>query len=34
MRDSLKKLAWFMANWAMSVIAILIVGYGIRWVIA
>ncbi len=34
MRDSLKKLAWFVAIWAMSVIAILIVGYAIRMVIA
>lgn len=34
MPDRLKKLAWFVAIWAMSVVAILIVGYAIRLVIA
>lgn len=34
MATRMKKLAWFAAIWAMSVIAILIVGYTIRLVIA
>ena len=34
MSPNLKKMAWFVAIWAMSVVAILIVGYAIRLVIA
>jgi hypothetical protein len=34
MASTLKKLAWFVAIWAMSVVALLIVGYTIRIVIA
>jgi len=34
MADRIRKLAWFVAIWAMSVVAILMVGYGIRLMIA
>lgn len=34
MAGSAKKVAWFVAIWAMSVVTIVIVGYAIRLVIA
>lgn len=34
MANNLKKLAWFVAIWAMSVVVILVIGYAIRSVIA
>ncbi|MFC3099049.1 DUF2474 family protein [Alteraurantiacibacter palmitatis] len=34
MRDGLKRLGWFVAIWALSVLAITAVGYLIRAVIA
>jgi len=34
MADTVKKLAWFVGIWAMSVVAILAVGYAIRLMIA
>lgn len=34
MREGLTRLGWFVAIWAMSVMAILCIGYAIRLVIA